>query len=126
MTTTRARCWPALASMTPRKDSTSYSGCLPSTVTLRRTLSRWRVVACLRATGCLVYAINPMAAARYRERHTVSRKKFHHLDAMVLAHIIRTDATAHRQLPVDSELAQAVASSPALRRTRSGTAAATS
>jgi hypothetical protein len=71
--------------------------------------ARGLLVACLRATGRSVYAINPMAAARYRERHTVSRKKSNHLDAMVLANIIRTDATAHRQLPADSELAQAVA-----------------
>jgi transposase len=50
-----------------------------------------------------------MAAARYRERHAVTRKKSDHLDAMVLANILRTDATAHRTLPADSELAQAVA-----------------
>lgn len=71
--------------------------------------SRGLLVACLRATGRPVYAVNPMAAARYRERHSVSRKKSDHLDAMVLANILRTDADAHRQLPADSELAQAVA-----------------
>lgn len=71
--------------------------------------SRGLLVACLRSTGRPVYAVNPMAAARYRERHTVSRKKSDHLDAMVLANILRTDADAHRQLPADSKLAQAVA-----------------
>lgn len=71
--------------------------------------SRGLLVACLRATRRPVYAINPMAAARYRERRSVSRKKSDHLDAMVLANILRTDADAHRQLPDDSELAQAVA-----------------
>lgn len=71
--------------------------------------SRGLLVACLRTTGRPVYAINPMAGARYRDRHTVSRKKSDHLDAMVLANILRTDAAAHRQLPADSELAQAVA-----------------
>ncbi len=71
--------------------------------------SRGLLVACLRSTGRPVYAINPMAAARYRERHTVARKKSDHLDAMVLANILRTDADAHRQLPADSELVQAVA-----------------
>lgn len=71
--------------------------------------SRGLLVACLRSTGRPVYAVNPMAAARYRERHTVSRKKSDHLDAMVLANILRTDADAHRQLPADSELVQAVA-----------------
>jgi transposase len=71
--------------------------------------SRGLLVACLRATGRPVYAINPLAAARYRDRHAVSRKKSDHLDAMVLANILRTDAAAHRTLPADSELAQAVA-----------------
>ncbi|WP_409470325.1 IS110 family transposase [Streptomyces sp. HC307] len=71
--------------------------------------SRGLLVACLRATGRPIYAINPMAAARYRDRHSVSRKKSDHLDAMVLANILRTDAAAHRKLPADSELAQAIA-----------------
>lgn len=71
--------------------------------------SRGLLVSCLRATGRPVYAINPMAAARYRDRHAVSRKKSDHLDAMVLANILRTDAAAHRWLPADSELAQAIA-----------------
>lgn len=71
--------------------------------------SRGLLVACLRATGRPIYAINPMAAARYRDRHTVTRKKSDHLDAMVLANILRTDKAAHRPLPDDSELAQAVA-----------------
>ena len=36
--------------------------------------SRGLLVAALRATGRLVYPINPMAVARYRERYSVSRK----------------------------------------------------
>lgn len=71
--------------------------------------SRGLLVACLRATGRPIYAINPMAAARYRDRHAVSRKKSDHLDAMVLANILRTDAAAHRPLPADTELVEAVA-----------------
>ncbi|MEU2134622.1 IS110 family transposase [Streptomyces sp. NPDC018352] len=71
--------------------------------------SRGLLVACLRATGRPVYAINPMAAARYRDRHAVSRRKSDHLDAMVLANILRTDAAVHRQLARDSELAQVIA-----------------
>ncbi len=50
-----------------------------------------------------------MAAARYFDRHTVTRKKAGHLDAMVLANILRTDKAAHCALPDDSELAQAIA-----------------
>lgn len=71
--------------------------------------SRGLLVACLRATGRPVHAINPMAAARYRERHAVARKKSDHLDAMVLANILRTDMAVPRQLPADSELVQAIA-----------------
>lgn len=71
--------------------------------------SRGLLVACLRATGRPLYAINPMAVARYRDRHTVSGKKSDHQDAMVLANILRTDADLHRPLPCDSELAQAIA-----------------
>ncbi|MFB8000446.1 IS110 family transposase [Streptomyces sp. NPDC056002] len=71
--------------------------------------SRGLLVACLRATRRPVYAINPMAASRYRDRHAVARKKSDHLDAMVLANILRTDRAAHRPLPDDSELAQAIA-----------------
>ncbi|MCK9901485.1 transposase [Parafrankia colletiae] len=69
---------------------------------------RGLLVAALRATGRPVYAINPMAAARYRDRHSVARAKSGHADAVMLANILRTDAPAHRTLPVDSEAAQAV------------------
>src|SRR5918999_830369 len=71
--------------------------------------SRGLLVACLRATGRRVYAINPMAVSRYRDRHSVARKKSDAGDALVLAHILRTDQHAHRPLPADSDLAQAIA-----------------
>jgi transposase len=70
---------------------------------------RGLLVACLRATGRQVFAINPMAVSRYRDRHSVARKKSDAGDALVLAHILRTDLAAHRPLPADSELAQAIA-----------------
>ena len=66
-------------------------------------------MACLRATGRTVYPINPMAVARYRDRHTVSGGKSDHGDSVVLASILRTDIGFHRPLPADSELAQAIA-----------------
>jgi transposase len=71
--------------------------------------SRGLLVACLRATGRRVYAINPMAVSRYRDRYSVARKKSDAADAFVLANILRTDMAAHRPLPADSELAQAIA-----------------
>jgi transposase len=70
---------------------------------------RGLLTACLRATGRPVYPINPMAVARYRDRHSVAGRKSDHGDAVVLANILRTDAHAHRPLPADTELAQAIA-----------------
>jgi hypothetical protein len=70
---------------------------------------RGLLVAALRAAGRAVYAINPMAVARYRERYSPSGKKSDHADAMVLAAILRTDAGMHRQLSADTELARSVA-----------------
>ena len=70
---------------------------------------RGLLVACLRATGRTVYPVNPMAVARYRDRHTVAGRKSDKGDAAVLANVLRTDRHAHRPLPADSELAQAVA-----------------
>lgn len=69
---------------------------------------RGLLVAALRATGRPVYSINPLAVARYRERHVLSRRKSDHADAKVLAHILRTDAAMHRPLPQDTELARAI------------------
>lgn len=71
--------------------------------------SRGLLVSCLRATGRTVYAINPLAVARYRELHTVARSKSDHADAFTLANILRVDAEHHRPLPDDSELVQAIA-----------------
>ncbi|MDR6981342.1 transposase [Streptomyces sp. 3330] len=71
--------------------------------------SRGLLVAVLRTGKRKVYAINPMAAARYRDRHSVSRKKSDPGDALVLANILRTDMHAHRPLPNDSDLGRAIA-----------------
>src|SRR5216683_1776721 len=70
---------------------------------------RGLLTACLRATGRGVYPINPMAVARYRDRHSIAGRKSDHGDAVVLANVLRTDAHAHRPLPADTELAQAIA-----------------
>ena len=52
---------------------------------------RGLLVACLRATGRQVYPVNPMAVARYRDRHSVSGGKSDHGDSFVLASVLRTD-----------------------------------
>jgi len=70
---------------------------------------RGLLVACLRATGRKVYPVNPMAVARYRDRHSVTGRKSDKGDAAVLAGVLRTDMNMHRPLPADSELAQAIA-----------------
>ncbi|MER7780593.1 IS110 family transposase [Streptomyces sp. NPDC096191] len=71
--------------------------------------SRGLLVAVLRAGVRKIFAVNPMAAARYRDRHGTSRKKSDPGDALVLANILRTDMPMHRPLPADSDLARAVA-----------------
>ncbi len=50
-----------------------------------------------------------MAVARYRDRHSVAGRKSDHGDSFVLASVLRTDLHAHRPLPADTELAQAIA-----------------
>ena len=65
-------------------------------------------VAGLRAAGYLVYAINPLSAARYRERHSTSGAKSDAGDAHVLAEIVRLDREHHRAVAGDSDLADSV------------------
>jgi transposase len=64
--------------------------------------------AALRAAGYQLFPINPLAVSRYRDRYAVSRAKSDPGDALVLANILRTDRTAHRPLPEDSELAGSI------------------
>jgi transposase len=65
------------------------------------------VVALLHA-GFEVYAINPRAVARYRERHVQTGKKSDPGDAAVLAGVLRTDRHLHRPMPQISDAALAV------------------
>jgi transposase len=66
------------------------------------------LVTALAGAGFTVYPINPLAMARYRERHSQARTKSDRADAVVLAHILRTDRHLHRTLPQTSEQAQAI------------------
>jgi len=65
-------------------------------------------VAALRAAGYLVFAINPLSAARYRQRHSTSGAKSDAGDAHVLAEIVRLDREHHRPVAGDSDLADAI------------------
>ena len=60
-------------------------------------------VQALLATGYLVYAINPLQVARYRERHSTSGAKSDPGDAHLLAEIVRLDRAHHRRIAGDSE-----------------------
>jgi len=65
-------------------------------------------VQALIAAGYQVYAINPLAAARYRDRHQVSGAKSDPGDAKVLADLVRTDRHNHRLVAGDSDQAEAI------------------
>jgi transposase len=65
-------------------------------------------VAALLAAGYLVYAVNPLQAARYRERHGSSGAKSDPGDAHVLAELVRLDRAHHRPVAGDSAIAEHV------------------
>jgi hypothetical protein len=71
-------------------------------------IDRGLVVTALLAAGYQVYAVNPLASSRYRDRHSVSGAKSDRGDAKVLADLVRTDRHNHRQVAGDSDLAEAV------------------
>jgi hypothetical protein len=65
-------------------------------------------VQALIAAGYTVYPINPLQAARYRERHGVAGAKSDPGDAHVLAEIVRLDRSHHRPAAGDSTIAEGV------------------
>ncbi len=65
-------------------------------------------VASLVAAGYTVYALNPRSAARYRERHSISRAKTDAAAAHALAEIVRLDRAEHRPVAGDSTLAEGI------------------
>jgi len=64
-------------------------------------------VQALVTAGYTVYAVNPLQASRYRERHAVSGAKSDAGDAHVLADMVRTDS--HQLRTVAGDTAQAAA-----------------
>ena len=56
--------------------------------------------------GYQVYAINPRAASRYRDRHSLSGAKSDPGDAKMLAELVRTDRHNHRLVAGDSDVAE--------------------
>jgi transposase len=65
-------------------------------------------VQALVEAGYVVYAINPKAASRYRDRHTLSGAKSDPGDAKMLAELVRTDRHNHREVAGDTALAEGV------------------
>ena len=65
-------------------------------------------VNALVGAGYQVYAINPLAASRYRDRHHVSGAKSDAADAKLLADLVRTDRHNHRPIAGDSADADAI------------------
>ena len=65
-------------------------------------------VGALTASGYQVYAVNPLAVARYRDRHHLSGAKSDASDAKLLADLVRTDRHNHRPVAGDSADAEAI------------------
>jgi hypothetical protein len=74
----------------------------PSEVAVGIETDRGLWVEAAVAAGYQVYAINPMAVSRYRDRHAVGGAKSDSGDAKVLADLVRTDRHNHRQVAGDS------------------------
>jgi transposase len=80
----------------------------PSQVVIGIETDRGLWVQALGVSGYQVFAVNPLAVARYRGRHQVSGAKSDAGDAKVLADLVRTDRHNHRSLAGDSPEAEAI------------------
>jgi transposase len=80
----------------------------PSQVVIGIETDRGLWVQALSAVGYQVYAVNPLAVARYRDRHQVSGAKSDTGDAKLLADLVRTDRHNHRPMAGDSAEAEAI------------------
>jgi len=80
----------------------------PAEVVVGIETDRGLWVQALVEAGYAVYAINPRAASRYRDRHSVSGAKSDPGDAKMLAELVRTDRHNHRQVAGDTALSEGV------------------
>jgi transposase len=80
----------------------------PSQVVIGIETDRGLWVQALGAAGYQVFAVNPLAVARYRDRHQVSGAKSDAGDAKLLADLVRTDRHNHRPLAGDSPDVEAI------------------
>ena len=80
----------------------------PGSVVVGIETDRGLWVHALVAAGYQVYAINPLAVSRYRDRHSLAGAKSDPGDAKVLADLVSTDRHNHRPVAGDSPEAEAV------------------
>ena len=80
----------------------------PSEVVVGIETDRGLWVQALAAAGYEVYAINPLAVSRYRDRHNLAGAKSDAGDAKVLGDLVRTDRHNHRPIAGDSPQAETV------------------
>src|ERR1700758_1281843 len=80
----------------------------PAQVVIGIETDRGLWVGALTAAGYQVFAINPLAVARYRDRHHISGAKSDPSDAKLLADLVRTDRHNHRPIAGDSPEAEAI------------------
>ena len=80
----------------------------PGQVVIGIETDRGLWVGALVGAGYQVLAINPLAVARYRDRHHVSGAKSDASDAKLLADLVRTDRHNHRPIAGDSADAEAI------------------
>src|SRR5215212_8596126 len=80
----------------------------PTQVVIGIETDRGLWVDALTAAEYQIFAINPLAVARYRDRHHVSGAKSDPSDAKLVADLVRTDRHNHRRIPGDSPHAEAI------------------
>jgi len=80
----------------------------PDQVVIGIETDRGLWVDALTAAGYRLFAINPLAVARYRDRHHISGAKSDASDAKLLADLVRTDRHNHRPIAGDSVEAEAI------------------
>jgi transposase len=80
----------------------------PEQVVIGIETDRGLWLGALTGAGYQVYAINPLAVARYRDRHHVSGAKSDTSDAKLLADLVRTDRHNHRLIAGDTADAEAI------------------
>jgi hypothetical protein len=80
----------------------------PSEVVVGIETDRGLMVTGLVAAGFDIFAINPKASSRYRERHHTSGSKSDPGDAKMLADLVRTDRQNHRRIAPNSDLAEGI------------------